>query len=155
MLLQFVALGLVEQSLLSCWRFAIATATKVRQRKKGKLVLLRYVARSSERLKSHVCKLILKGVASPRQLVRWDLPGIENPRPAIGCRFDDFCQFAAACQLRHLYSSANREKIKFLTHAHFLIYCQALYALSICTIGDMEINVWRKEIWRQKGPIFY
>ena len=47
------------------------------------------------------------------------------------------------------------KKLTYLTHAHFLIYCQALYALSICTIDDMEINVWRNEIWRQKGPIFY
>ena len=49
------------------------------------------------------------------------------------------------------YSSAHRKKLAYLTHAHLLIYCQALYAISICTIDDMEINVWRKEIWRQKG----
>ena len=39
----------------------------------------------------------------------------------------------------------------YITNVHLLIYCQELYAISIYTIDDREINVWMKEIWRQKG----
>ena len=149
-------------------------------------------------LRSHVCKSILKGVASPWQLDRrifpilkiltlplvvgrkcagnssklqekyvsvvvsvfWARridfpPSLNFSTEDVPSRFDNFRQFATACQLRHLYSSADRKKLTYITHAHLLIYCQALYALSICTVGDMEINVWRNEIWRQIGPIFY